>query len=683
MKMTEELIKSVKEYKNGDAEAFNSIYEQSYAYLHTCVIHIVKDEDVAQDMIQETYMEIIKNIGSLEKEESFLSWAAMIANRKCFARIKKNQELLVSDSEEEQSDYFENIADDEAFIPENILDNQVKVEIIKGIIDDLSDVQRACVIGFYYNEQKQDEIADELGIPVNTVKSHLNRAKAKIKESVGETEKKQGIKLYSIAPFMLLLFTKEVKACELVPMSEALTSTAGIGMASVIGKGGMSVSKGIIARGLAKWKIATIVGSVAVAGTVGTIAYISQNNKTDAPVQVEEAVKEVVEEPEIEEVSIPEVVEETLPETFVDKYGIVFSDSNNFSSKYGIVPYVRDENDNKVRQDIPGVELWADEDFNINIDECTIVKSEKDGYVDVTIEASYQYVIGFTKDVSQVDKFSFYVVSPGMYLADSNTGIMFPAQGPYGEDVDSSYTLSYEDNKYDISYSIRNEEDGIWGDKNYTSDNVYNSNLTGIGTKYINATIPADYKGLMLIISKDESVVTDEEWNDYHNFDVEEYFANAKEEYLDDCVNDYYYIKIPDISSCAEAEEAGDVSVNDEWNGYDNVIVEDVVDRSYTHEQVQNDGIDWGKAKLYPAGTRFASHEVEVFRRSYHVEYGDGASVFSSRADFSFVLGADMLGEGFDEADYHFSADKLNSMNYYVVVTYEEGEYNVHIKPEG
>ena len=215
MKISESLKNNTEKLMRGDTEAFTPLYEESYKYLHTCVIHIVKDEDTAQDMLQDTYTEVYRNIGQLKNSDDFLSWASTIANRKCFAYIKKNKDILVDgnvDDEGNESDYFENISDDENIIPENIIDNREKIDIIRGIIDGLSDIQRACVIGFYYNGQKQEAIADELGIPVNTVKSHINRAKSKIRDEVGSVEKKQGIKLCSIAVFMGMLFMSESDA---------------------------------------------------------------------------------------------------------------------------------------------------------------------------------------------------------------------------------------------------------------------------------------------------------------------------------------------------------------------------------------------------------------------------------------------------------------------------------------
>ena len=95
MKTTKELQWAVAEYQKGKQESFNLIYEQSYKYLHTCVIHVVKNEDVTMDMLQETYLEISRSLWQLKDTENFLSWAAMIANRKCFVYLKKQNCLVL------------------------------------------------------------------------------------------------------------------------------------------------------------------------------------------------------------------------------------------------------------------------------------------------------------------------------------------------------------------------------------------------------------------------------------------------------------------------------------------------------------------------------------------------------------------------------------------------------------
>lgn len=228
MKTPNDLQEAVERFRQGNQESFDKIYELSYKYLHTCVIHIVKDEDTAMDMLQETYMEVSRSIHQLKNTEDFLSWAAMIANRKCFACLKKDKDLLVyenSTDEDEEGSIFDSLADDDAIIPEEILQDREKQCLIREIIDNLSDMQRLCVIGYYYNEQKQEEIAKELGIPLNTVKTNLSRAKANIREAVIDMDVKKGTRLYSFAPFMLLFFSAEAEACELKPKNFDITET--------------------------------------------------------------------------------------------------------------------------------------------------------------------------------------------------------------------------------------------------------------------------------------------------------------------------------------------------------------------------------------------------------------------------------------------------------------------------
>lgn len=222
MKAQEELIAAIERYRSGNQDEFERIYNLSYRYLYVCIKHIVKEEETAGDMLQETYLEVSKNLSQLKNAEDFLNWAAVIAKRKCYAYLNKADKLVVTSVGEsgEEREILDEIADDEAFIPESIIQDQEKSRLMREIIDGLSDMQRLCIIGYYYNEQKQEEIAEELGIPVNTVKSHLNRAKTKIREEVLTLEREKDTKLYALAPFMLLFFAEEAKACEYVPQPD-------------------------------------------------------------------------------------------------------------------------------------------------------------------------------------------------------------------------------------------------------------------------------------------------------------------------------------------------------------------------------------------------------------------------------------------------------------------------------
>lgn len=133
--------------------------------------------DIISDIMQETYVEISRSITQLE------------------------------------NDTFDTLSDSDEIIPETVMQDREKQRLLREIIDNsLTEMQKLCIIAYYFQEQKQSEIANELGIPENTVKTNLSRAKQKIKDGVLELEKKNGTRLYSVAPLLLLLFKEDVDA---------------------------------------------------------------------------------------------------------------------------------------------------------------------------------------------------------------------------------------------------------------------------------------------------------------------------------------------------------------------------------------------------------------------------------------------------------------------------------------
>lgn len=289
MEPTPKLKKAVIDYKNGKSEAFAILYEESCKYIYVCIYKIVKDcsdaQEAINDLMQETYLEISCHISQLEDEGRFLSWAGSIATRKCYAYLKKNRQYVLLSQEE---DILENLTDDEDIIPEEILQEREKLRLIMDIIDtQLTPMQRLCVIAYYYHEQKQSEIARELGIPENTVKTNLSRAKTKIKEGILDLEKKEGTRLYSLAPLLLLLFQGEQEMC-VVPrkITEFILGTS----KPITGAGKTGTEKAGTGSGKARaaaLRAKIIVGVIGVAAVGAVVAgvLVSARRSSEAPGQ--------------------------------------------------------------------------------------------------------------------------------------------------------------------------------------------------------------------------------------------------------------------------------------------------------------------------------------------------------------------------------------------------------------
>lgn len=182
----EKLKKAINEYLKGNTSSFDDIYKFSSKYIYTCISKMVKDEEVIKDIMQETYVEVIKNIDKLKNIESFKQWAGTIAVNKTKRHLIKDNKIAL-ECDEEAYDIEE---EREKFLPENIVEDKETQDYIKNIISLLSDVQKMIIVDYYFNDMKVEEISKNLEMSTGTIKTHLYRARKKIKLELNNLERR-------------------------------------------------------------------------------------------------------------------------------------------------------------------------------------------------------------------------------------------------------------------------------------------------------------------------------------------------------------------------------------------------------------------------------------------------------------------------------------------------------------
>lgn len=236
-----ELFWHVEQLKSGNAQSYNSVYELSQKYIYKIINDIVKDHHTTEDLMQETYLQIYNKIGSLQEAKAFYVWAGRIATNLTLRHIQKyRKEVLVTEDEEGGTDFvFDTAAaDNECFIPENILMDQEKQRLLGEILDNLSVDQKLSVQYFYYEEMSVRDIAQAMECSEGTVKSRLNYARKAIKDAVLNLEVKQGTRLYSLSamPLFLILFRQGAEqAAVAAGVGAATTGAAAMGAGQAVG----------------------------------------------------------------------------------------------------------------------------------------------------------------------------------------------------------------------------------------------------------------------------------------------------------------------------------------------------------------------------------------------------------------------------------------------------------------
>ena len=286
------LTKSVKEFIAGNQQSFEEIYAQTSSNLYVYAKFLMRDDEKAQDLLQNTYIEVINSIKGLKDPEAFLTWAKTIMLRQS-KRMLASKELLLDTSGDEGASLFDGLRDeDRDYIPEERMDVAEIKSIIRNTIEALGPQTKAAMLAFYYEEMSISQIAEMTESSEAAVKSRLFKGRQATKERLEEYERKHGIKLHTILPIPAILLAfrdidrnglyalHQAKARTIFSniMSEAgnqfvkanVSSMSGIKMSS----SGIKMGGGIIGKNLLNGIVGKIVlGSFAfvvlVAGGIG------------------------------------------------------------------------------------------------------------------------------------------------------------------------------------------------------------------------------------------------------------------------------------------------------------------------------------------------------------------------------------------------------------------------------
>lgn len=171
-------MSNIKQAMKGDKQAFVKVIEEHKLALYKVMKAILQNEDDVCDAMQETLINIYKNISKLQSERYFKTWATRIAINECYHIIKKqkvNQDKIVK--------IQNNTSNEDMTLNKEIEKTDIEVAISK-----LDKELKIVVVMYYYNNLKVHDIAEVLEIPAGTVKSRLNRARESLYQNLKPEE---------------------------------------------------------------------------------------------------------------------------------------------------------------------------------------------------------------------------------------------------------------------------------------------------------------------------------------------------------------------------------------------------------------------------------------------------------------------------------------------------------------
>ena len=342
MKTIKELVLSA---KNGNKKAFDKLYKLTSNDVWFTCVSLLKDEENAKDIMQETYITAFLKLDTLKDEEKFCGWLTAIATNKSKNKLKGkveyqiDDEILIAETET-----------DELMLPEEYITKAEKRKVLLQIMEDtLSFNQYQTVLMFYFDEMSISEIAQGLEISEGTVKSRLNSSRAKMKTAIEDYENKSGDKLHGVVvvPFFTTIFKEEAKSLAVpnitikLPNGQTLATSATKGFATGAKSTISSIVKATATATVKTKVIAVVCGATILAGIsavgISILAGCNAEKEPTEPSVISSTVQTSTVPTTVPKTTVPKAVKD-----LVDKGEIKVDKDGNITDKNGKKVEVKD-----------------------------------------------------------------------------------------------------------------------------------------------------------------------------------------------------------------------------------------------------------------------------------------------------------------------------------------------------
>ena len=342
MKTIKELVLSA---KNGNKKAFDKLYKLTSNDVWFTCVSLLKDEENAKDIMQETYITAFLKLDTLKDEEKFCGWLTAIATNKCKNKLKGKVEYQIDDEV-----LITEAETDELMLPEEYITKAEKRKVLLQIMEDtLSFNQYQTVLMFYFDEMSISEIAQGLEISEGTVKSRLNSSRAKMKTAIEDYEKKSGDKLHGVVvvPFFTTIFKEEAKSLAVpnitikLPNGQTLATSATKGIATGAKSTVSSIVKATATATVKTKVIAVVCGATILAGIsavgISILAGCNAEKEPTEPSVISSTVQTSTVPTTVPKTTVPKAVKD-----LVDKGEIKVDKDGNITDKNGKKVEVKD-----------------------------------------------------------------------------------------------------------------------------------------------------------------------------------------------------------------------------------------------------------------------------------------------------------------------------------------------------
>lgn len=176
-------------YLSGDRGAISQLIDRHTRRVRDYIRMMVKDNDVADDILQETFIKAVRVIdeGRYADTGKFLSWVLRIAHNQVIDHFRAQKNTRTVSESDAGYNMLGTLRFAEGTVEDRMISEQIENDV-RRLIDRLPDEQREVVMMRYYSGLSFQEIADQTGVSINTALGRMRYALINLRKMIRENE---------------------------------------------------------------------------------------------------------------------------------------------------------------------------------------------------------------------------------------------------------------------------------------------------------------------------------------------------------------------------------------------------------------------------------------------------------------------------------------------------------------
>src|ERR1700730_13449986 len=178
----------VRRAQAGDQDALSALVQSQQTYVYSIAMSLMHNPTDAADMTQDAFIRLMRSLSTYRAETKFTTWLYRLVTNICLDGLRRRGRPIESLDEpssgqagEDAQTAGERLADSDRWAqPEQELQLRESAAEVREALVSLPPAQRLALTMHYFEDLRYEDIADVMGLPLNTVKSHIRRGKERL-----------------------------------------------------------------------------------------------------------------------------------------------------------------------------------------------------------------------------------------------------------------------------------------------------------------------------------------------------------------------------------------------------------------------------------------------------------------------------------------------------------------------